>query len=227
MGTRKKGVGLSLGWFLFCWEGSWAGLVTSCCRKIHFSSSRSTLFPASKPCWCELPDPCPTPSLSLLPSLPSALILEFPEPIGHAPVPCVCVWGWGLVLMTFQMTACSLSPTLQMQTPLCASYSSLVSEDSISNCMRSSSTLVASREGALLCGPFSTSVASPLMTLLPASSHLQGLDLSVSHMQTHAIRSSGFLALPRDKYFYRIGFQYFMEYRNLLAPSVLILGEAQ
>lgn len=91
----------------------------------------------------------------------------------------VCVCGGSVVpsdsrgnrvLMTFQMTACSLSPTLQMQTPLCASYSSLVSEDSISNCMRSSSTLAASREGALLCGPFSTSVASTPMTLLPAIS---------------------------------------------------------
>lgn len=101
----------------------------------HCSCSGYRVFLPSNPCWRELPDPCPT-SVPFL--APFSAFNSHPG-VSRADLPCACTLCRG-GLVTFQ-TVCSLSSVLQMLTPLYASYSFLVSEDSISNCMATASRL--------------------------------------------------------------------------------------
>lgn len=64
--------------------------------------------------------------------------------------------------------------------------------------------------------------------LLPSSClfRLPSAGLSIWQKHTHAIWSTGFLIVARDKYFYIVCFPVFHWVYDLPAPPVLILGEA-
>lgn len=149
---RKKGVGLSLAWFLLPWGG-----------KLRLASRSRVSHPSKQ--WV-LADPCPT----CIPSLaPSSALTSCPRVSGFS---FSSLAHTGISDNNVQPV---LSSILQVQMHFYASWSFSVSKDSISDC-REWCDCSCFMSG-LHDGPFATSMTS-ISSLLPVSSDFQMLGLS-------------------------------------------------